>query len=105
MDSHRLIHWHRMGLEGQHGEDPTYGNTKLKEAGDNITLGTGSIEIGNGKHASAFKLPKLWNILQGPDCDDKGSTSMAKLFNGAGSHSNHYDVLFGFQDHLRAKNA
>ena len=30
---------------------------------------------------------------------------MAKLFNGAGSHSNYPDVLFGFQDHLRAKNA
>ncbi|KAL0791031.1 hypothetical protein Bca101_007277 [Brassica carinata] len=61
--------------------------------------------MGTGKHASAFKLPTLWNRLQGPDCDDKEPPSMAKLFNGAGSHSNHPHVLFGFQDHLRAKNA
>ncbi|KAF3535606.1 hypothetical protein F2Q69_00020131 [Brassica cretica] len=57
-----------------------------------------------GKHASTFKLPTLWYRLQGPDSYDKGTPSLAKVFNGAGSHSNHPHVLFGLQDHLRAKN-
>ena len=52
-----------MGLEGQHGEDSTYGDMKLKKARDSITLGTGSVEMGDGEHASAFNLPKLWNRL------------------------------------------
>ncbi|XP_013585478.1 PREDICTED: uncharacterized protein At1g32220, chloroplastic-like isoform X1 [Brassica oleracea var. oleracea] len=38
------VTWHQ--VEGQHGEDSTYGDTELKKAGDNITLGTGSVEMG-----------------------------------------------------------
>ena len=52
-----------MVLEGQHGEDPTYGDTELTKVGDSITLGTGSVEMGFGMHASTFKLSKLWNRL------------------------------------------
>ena len=63
MDIHGSIQRHRMVLKGQHGKDPTYGDTELKKAGDSITLGTGSVKIGFGMHASAFKLSKLWNIL------------------------------------------
>lgn len=48
-----------MGLEGQHGKDPTYTNTELKKAGDIITLGIGSVEVSDGEHASAFNLPKF----------------------------------------------
>ncbi|CDY60677.1 BnaCnng36810D [Brassica napus] len=33
------------------------------------------------------------------------STCMAKFLNGAGGHSNYPDLLPGFQDQLRAKNA
>ena len=45
----------------------------------------------------------------GTDCKDliamiKEPQALAKLFNGTGSHSNYPHVLFGFQDHLRAKN-
>ena len=61
--------------------------------------------MGNGEHASAFNLSKIWNRLQGPDCNDKGTPGMAKLLNGAGGHSNYPDLLPGFQDQLRAKNA
>ena len=50
-----------MGLEGQHGEDPTYGDIELKKAGDSITFGTGSVEMGDGEHASAFNLSKIWD--------------------------------------------
>ena len=63
MDIHRSIQRHQMVLEGQHGEDLTYGDTELKKAGDSITLGTGNVKIGFGMHVSAFKLSKLWNIL------------------------------------------
>ena len=63
MDIHISIQRHRMGLEGQNGEDPTYGDTELKKAGDIIILGTGSVEMSFGMHASAFKLSKLWNRL------------------------------------------
>ena len=59
MDIHRSIHQHWMGLEGQHGKDPTYRDTELKKAGDIITLGTGSVEMGDGEHASTFNLPKF----------------------------------------------
>lgn len=28
--------------------------------------------MGNGEHASAFNLSKIWDRLKGPDCNDKG---------------------------------
>nr|VDC71655.1 unnamed protein product [Brassica rapa] len=46
----------------------------------------------------------LESMLQHSNCQHFGTPSLAKLFIGAGSHSNHPHVLFGFQDHLRAKN-
>ena len=70
-----------------------------------ITLGTGSAKMDIGEHASAFNLSKIWDILQGPDYNDKGPPSLAKLLNGTGGHSNSSDVLFGLQDQLRAQNA
>ena len=63
MDIYRSIQRQWMGLEGQHGKNPTYGDTELKKAGDIITLGTGSVEMGDGEHASAFNLPKFWDRL------------------------------------------
>ena len=54
-----------MSLEGQHGKDPTYGDTELKKAGNIITLGTGSVEMDDAEHASAFNLQSF-----GTDCKD-----------------------------------
>lgn len=70
-----------MNLEGQHGEDPTFGDTKFTEAGDITTLGTRSAEMGNGEHATTLDLSEICDRLKGPDCNDRGSTSLAKLLN------------------------
>lgn len=68
-----------MNLEGQHGEDPTFGDTKFTEAGDITTLGTRSAEMGNGEHATTLDLSEVWNGLQGSDSDDRTATSLVQF--------------------------
>ncbi|KAF3539118.1 hypothetical protein F2Q69_00022918 [Brassica cretica] len=72
----RVIEW-----PFEHGEDSTYGDTEPKEARYNITLGTGCAKMGNGEYDTTFDLSEIWDILQGPDCNDNGPTSLAKLLN------------------------
>ncbi|KAF3536331.1 hypothetical protein F2Q69_00021920 [Brassica cretica] len=59
----------------------------------------------NGEHATTFDMSKFWNKLPGHDCNDKGSTSLAKLLNRAGGHSNSSDMLPELQDLLHSKGA
>ena len=70
-----------MSLEGYNGEDTTYGVKELAEEGDSITLGTGSATVGNGEHDTALVLSKVWDGLQGPDCNDRAARRLAQLLN------------------------
>ena len=70
-----------MGLEGYHGEDSTHGVKELEEAGYSFTLGTGSATIGNGEYDTTLDLSAVWDGLQGSDCNDRTTTSLAQLLN------------------------
>ena len=59
----------------------------------------------NGEHATTFDMSEIWDRLQGPDCNDNGPTSLAKLLNWARGHSNSSDMFFGLQDQLLPKDA
>ena len=73
---------------------------EIEEAWDSITLRTGSVKMGNGEHVTVFDMSEFWDRLKGSDCNDNGPTSLAKLFDWAGDHSNSPDVFSGFQDKL-----
>ena len=94
MDFHWSFQRDWMDVERQHGEDSAYGYTELKEARDSSTFWIRSIEMGNGKHDSTFDMSEVWDGLQGPDCNGSGSTSLAKLLNWAGDHSNSQKMYF-----------
>ncbi|KAF2570897.1 hypothetical protein F2Q70_00004454 [Brassica cretica] len=70
-----------MGLEGYNGEDSTHGVKELEEAGDSFTLRTGSVTMGNGEHDITHDLSEVWDGLQGSDCNDGTTTSLAQLVN------------------------
>ena len=94
-----------MGVEGWHGEDPTYGDNELKEAWDSTTFRTGNVKMGNGEYATTLDMLEIWDGLQKPDCNDSGSTSVAKFLNRAGGHSNSRDMLSGLQNQLLPNDA
>ena len=72
---------------------------------DSSTFWSRSVEMGNEKHDSALDMSEVWNGLQRSDCNDSGPTSLAKLLNWAGGHSNPQDVSSGLQDYLLSKGA
>ena len=38
--------------------------------------------MGDGKYASTFDMPELWDRLQGADCYDQGASCMAEFCDG-----------------------
>ena len=56
--------------------------------------------MGNAEYATALDMSEIWDGLQGLDCNDSGSTSVAKFLHRARSHSNSIDVFSGLQNQL-----
>ncbi|KAF3588017.1 hypothetical protein F2Q69_00028127 [Brassica cretica] len=54
--------------------------------------------MGNGEYASTLAMPELWNILQGADCNDKGTPRVAKLRDRIGEDRDAADLLPGLQN-------
>ena len=57
---------------------------ELHSARISFAFGSRSTAVGNREHASIFNMPELWNRLQGADCNDKGTSCLAKLSDGVG---------------------
>ena len=53
--------------------------------------------MSNGEYDTTFDLSEIWDRLQRPDRNDNGPTSLAKLLNIAGSHSNSSVVFSDFK--------
>ncbi|CAN7032306.1 unnamed protein product [Brassica oleracea var. botrytis] len=53
--------------------------------------------MSNGEYDTTFDLSEIWDRLQRPDRNDNGPTSLAKLLNRAGSHSNSSVVFSDFK--------
>ncbi|KAF2537611.1 hypothetical protein F2Q68_00020494 [Brassica cretica] len=70
-DGFGRIQWGRFNSWGQ----------ELKEAGGNFTLRTGSVTMGNGEHDTTLDLSEVWDGLQGSNCNDGTTTSLAQLLN------------------------
>ena len=60
---------------------------------DSTTLGTGSAKMNYGAYATSFDLWEICDRLQGHDYNDNGSTSLAKLLNWVGGHTDSPDVF------------
>lgn len=86
-------------------EDQTNGNAKSKKPRRFVAHRNESIEIGYGKHATTLDVSEFWNRLQGPDYNNKETTSLTKFINRAKGDSNTLDMFFGFQNFLRSKSA
>uniref|UniRef100_A0A0D2ZS15 Uncharacterized protein n=1 Tax=Brassica oleracea var. oleracea TaxID=109376 RepID=A0A0D2ZS15_BRAOL len=54
---------------------------KPEEEANNFTFGTGSATVDNGEYATTLDLSEVWNGLQGSDCNDRTTTSLAQLLN------------------------
>nr|VDD59851.1 unnamed protein product [Brassica oleracea] len=52
-----------------------------QEEANSFTFGTGSATVGNGEYAITLDLSEVWNGLQGSDCNDRTTTSLAELLN------------------------
>ena len=56
--------------------------------------------MGDGEYVPAFDLSKLWNRLQGFDCNDQRAACLAELCNIIGEYRNSENMFPGFHDYL-----
>ena len=89
-----------MGLARLLGERSTNGDTESHSKRVCITFRDGSTKMDNGEYAPAFNLSKLWNGLQGFDCNDQRASCLAELCDRTGEDRDPEDMLPGFQDYL-----
>ncbi|KAF3494964.1 hypothetical protein DY000_02053973 [Brassica cretica] len=59
----------------------------------------------DGEYASTFNMPKPRDRLQRADCNDKGTSDLAKLCDEVGEDRDATDMLLGFQHHLCSTSA
>ncbi|KAF2615779.1 hypothetical protein F2Q70_00013161 [Brassica cretica] len=59
----------------------------------------------DGEYAPTFDLSKLWNRLQGFDCNDQRAACLAELCDKIGEDRDSEDMLPGFQDFLYSTSA
>ncbi|KAF3501588.1 hypothetical protein F2Q69_00043343 [Brassica cretica] len=77
-------HFSGCGWAWMDREHSTYGGKELHSARISFAFGSRSTAVGNREHASTFNMPELWDRLQGADCNDKGTSCLAKLCDGVG---------------------
>ncbi|KAF3558065.1 hypothetical protein F2Q69_00015965 [Brassica cretica] len=70
-----------MSLDGQWWKHSTYGDKKFHSTRISLAFGSRSTAVGNGEYASTFNMPELCDRLYGVDCNDKGTSCLAKLCN------------------------
>lgn len=51
--------------------------------------------MGYGKHVPTFDMPELYDRLEGPDCNDKGTPSLSKFCNKIGGETKSLAMFFG----------
>ncbi|KAF3560857.1 hypothetical protein DY000_02016713 [Brassica cretica] len=56
--------------------------------------------MSDGEYALAFDLSKLWNRLQGFDCNDQRASCLAELCDIIGEDRDFEDMLPGFQEYF-----
>ena len=94
-----------MGLARLLGERSTNGDTESHSKRVCITFRDGSTKMDNGEYAPAFNLSKLWNGLQGFDCNDQRASCLAELYDIIGEDRDSQDMLPGFHDYSYSTNA
>ncbi|KAF2578843.1 hypothetical protein F2Q68_00003290 [Brassica cretica] len=70
-----------------------------------LTFRDGSTKMGDGEYAPAFDLSKLWNRLQGFDCNDLRASCLAELCDRIEEDGDFEDMLLGFQDYSYSTSA
>ncbi|KAF3526876.1 hypothetical protein F2Q69_00051602 [Brassica cretica] len=51
--------------------------------------------MGDGEYASTLNMSEFRDMLQGADCNDKGPSGLAKLFDGIRKDRDVTDMLLG----------
>ena len=72
---------------------------KLHSTRISLAFGSRSTAMGNGEYASTFNMSELWVRLQGADCNDRGTSCLAKFCDRIGEDRDATDMLPRLQYH------
>lgn len=61
--------------------------------------------MGYEKYAPTFEMLEFWDMLQRSNCNDKGTSSLAKFCNIIGGNTYSSDMLLKLRNFLRPKRA